>query len=73
LKGTVLWDVVPMFERDPLKSKLGLENNGTDIGRGRTYSFAIKMETTGSSKIMVTIYQTTQYHIPDDSNLHGHQ
>jgi hypothetical protein len=31
-----------------------------------------QLEATGSSKILVTIYQTTLCHSPEDRNLHSH-
>jgi hypothetical protein len=34
-------------------------------------STTLKVETVVSCKTMVTIYQSTQYHIPEDSNHHS--
>jgi hypothetical protein len=34
--------------------------------------FTLKMKAESYSEIMVTIYQATLHHIPEDSNLHSH-
>jgi hypothetical protein len=34
-----------------------------------TYTFTLKMEAEGSSETLVTLYQTTRHHIPEDSDL----
>jgi hypothetical protein len=36
-----------------------------------SYSSNLNMEAQHSSKTVVTIYQTTGHHMPDDNNLHG--
>jgi hypothetical protein len=35
-------------------------------------SFTLKMEAAGSSEMLITIYQTTEDHMPEDSNHHSH-
>jgi hypothetical protein len=43
---------------------------GTSVPKGCAASvFRVEMDTAGSSETLVTIYRTTQSHIPEDCNL----
>jgi hypothetical protein len=35
-------------------------------------SFTLRLEAAGSSEMLITIYQTTEDHMPEDSNCHSH-
>jgi hypothetical protein len=63
----VIWDVTPCTL---VNLVFPLPISIPSLFQCLTYSSALKMEATGSSKTLVMIYQTIQHHIPDDNNLH---
>jgi hypothetical protein len=69
MKATVFWDVM-LYSR---LTNILEDHAAASIFQLESHTSALKMiAAVGSSKMLVTIYQTAHHDIPEDINLHNH-